>query len=79
MDKAQEEPRRIVSAVVDPVTADRLEQLAREADRSLNAVIGRALREHLEQPAHSEACAGCPLQARAEIRNLGEIRPRRGR
>jgi predicted transcriptional regulator len=44
---------RIVTARVNERTADRLQQLAREADRSLSAEIRRAINEHIqhERPA----------------------------
>jgi predicted transcriptional regulator len=49
---------RIVTTRVDERTADRLEQLARESDRSVSAEVRRALRSHLEheqQPAERRA------------------------
>jgi predicted transcriptional regulator len=41
------ERRRVLSAQVEPATAERLEQLAQRADRTLSSEIRRALREHI--------------------------------
>jgi metal-responsive CopG/Arc/MetJ family transcriptional regulator len=46
--------RRMVSAWIEPTLAERLDEAAREADRSRSAEIRTALREHLERTADDE-------------------------
>lgn len=46
---AELEARSIVSASVSYAEAERLRELAREADRSVSAELRRAIRQHLER------------------------------
>ena len=54
----RDRPRQIISVWMEPDTIERLEQLAREADRSRSAELLLAVREHLERaatvPVHHE-------------------------
>ena len=43
------EDRRLVSAWVEPTLAERLDEAAREADRSRSAELRIAIRQHLER------------------------------
>jgi predicted transcriptional regulator len=47
--------RQIISVWMEPNTIDRLEQLAREADRSRSAELRVAVREHLARAAQPAA------------------------
>ena len=54
MDTTTTERRQLVNAWVEPEDVERLDLLAREADRSRSAELRLAIREHLKRERYDE-------------------------